>query len=151
MNPVLADLLTRHPRLESCLAEIEAALVLLCRCYEKDGVVYLCGNGGSAADAEHIVGELMKSFAIRRPLPAALREQLHDEYRSSHLEGALRAVARASGLTVLGLAGESGGDMAPRCDVCIRVPETQTSRVQGLHLPVYHALCRMLEVRCFPA
>ena len=90
----------------------------------------------------------MREGVVDRVEDVARSKLRHD---ASHLEGALPAVARASGLTVLGLAGESGGDMAPRCDVCIRVPETQTSRVQGLHLPVFHALCRMLEVRCFPA
>lgn len=49
--------------------------------------------------------------------------------------------AKALGLKVLGLTGQGGGALAPLCDTCVRVPETETYRVQELHLPVYHALC----------
>lgn len=54
-------------------------------------------------------------------------------------------VARARGMRVLGLTGKTGGQLAPLCEVCVRVPETETYRVQELHLPVYHAVCMMLE------
>lgn len=48
-------------------------------------------------------------------------------------------------MRVIGLTGAIGGRLAEYCDRCIRVPETETFRVQELHLPVYHALCQMLE------
>lgn len=57
MNRVLRELLERYPKLEACSGEIDAACRLLISCYEQDGTVYLCGNGGSAGDAEHIVGD----------------------------------------------------------------------------------------------
>ncbi len=50
-------------------------------------------------------------------------------------------VARAMGLTTIGLTGEGGGRMAPWCDVLIRVPFTLTHEVQERHLPIYHTLC----------
>lgn len=56
-------------------------------------------------------------------------------------------VARARGMRVLGLTGKTGGQLAPLCDTCVKVPETETYRVQELHLPVYHAICMMLENR----
>ena len=57
--------------------------------------------------------------------------------------------ARALGLSVLGLTGTDGGVFAAHTDVCIRVPERQTYRVQEMHLPVYHALCAQLEQNFF--
>ncbi len=53
--------------------------------------------------------------------------------------------AKAKGLTVIGLTGESGGKMKPLCDILINVPGTRTAFVQELHLPVYHTLCLMVE------
>ena len=55
------------------------------------------------------------------------------------------ATAQALGLQTLGLTGQAGGRMAALCDVCIRVPEIETYIIQEYHLPIYHALCAMLE------
>ena len=202
-HPIVNELIERYPILEECIEDIVEAYELLSRCYDKDGIVYLCGNGGSAADAEHIVGELMKSFYGRRPVSATELEGLKQDYLRSNLEGALRAVsltghpslstafandvapdmifaqqvfgygrpgdvlwglstsgnstnvlnalriAQARDLATIGMTGKSGGVMNSLCDICIRVPEVETYRVQELHLPVYHALCRMLEERFF--
>ena len=67
---------------------------------------------------------------------------------SANILHALR-VARALGLATVGLTGRSGGAMAELCDVCIRVPEDDTLRIQERHLPVYHALCKLLEQHFF--
>ncbi|MDF2632949.1 MAG: phosphoheptose isomerase, partial [Caproiciproducens sp.] len=53
--------------------------------------------------------------------------------------------AKATGLRVIGLTGETGGKLAGICDACVKVPETETFKVQELHLPVYHCLCSALE------
>ncbi len=58
-------------------------------------------------------------------------------------------VARALGIKIIGLTGQSGGELAKVADVAIRVPETETYKIQELHLPVYHCLCLMLEDRFF--
>ena len=57
-------------------------------------------------------------------------------------------VARALGIKVIGLTGAKGGELAQAADVAIKVPETETYKIQELHLPVYHCLCLMLE-ECF--
>ncbi len=57
--------------------------------------------------------------------------------------------AKAKGAKVIGLTGEKHGKLAPLCDVLINVPDTETYRIQELHLPVYHALCLELEERFF--
>ena len=54
-------------------------------------------------------------------------------------------VAKASGLKVVGLTGKDGGVLGKTADVAVRVPETETYRIQELHLPVYHCWCLMLE------
>lgn len=57
--------------------------------------------------------------------------------------------AKALGLACVGLTGERGGRLAELCDVCIRVPGTETFRIQELHLPVYHCICAVLEAGLF--
>jgi D-sedoheptulose 7-phosphate isomerase len=64
----LDDLIARHPALAACRPDIEAAFAALARVFAGGGKLLVCGNGGSAADADHIVGELMKGFRkARRP------------------------------------------------------------------------------------
>ena len=62
-----------YPALLGSRSDIEKAFDLLVKCAESEAFVYCCGNGGSAADSEHITGELMKGFILRRPLPAEER------------------------------------------------------------------------------
>lgn len=95
----LDSLILRYPKLELCKNEIEAAFNLLCTTYKNQGKVLTCGNGGSASDAEHIVGELMKSFKCERDI-GGIREKLFDylpkaeaNYISENLEGALAAIS----------------------------------------------------------
>ena len=199
---VIADLYARYPALAVCRNDIDAACGLLLAAYRAGGKVLVCGNGGSAADAEHIVGELMKKFRKHRPIPKEVESKLRPEI-ASKLEGALPAMSLVSmsGITtafandvawetafaqqVLGLArpgdvlialstsGNSANCVAAAevmkamggtaiaftgaresklsgiCDVSVRVPETETYKVQELHLPVYHALCAAIEEEMF--
>ena len=69
-------LIERYPALQSIKKSIEDAYLLLEDCFEHDGKLLIAGNGGSAADAEHIAGELMKRFKKPRPICAALAEKL---------------------------------------------------------------------------
>ena len=67
-----------HPRLEHCAEDIEGTFDLLRQCFEQGGKLLLCGNGGSAADSDHIAGELLKGFGSNRPLSTEWREKLGD-------------------------------------------------------------------------
>ncbi|HEX3051350.1 MAG TPA: SIS domain-containing protein [Aggregatilineaceae bacterium] len=95
----ISDLIHRYSDLTPCAGDITAAFEMLKTIFEAGGKLLICGNGGSAADSEHIVGELMKGFRLRRPLPAADRERLSTanpdqaNYLATHLQGALPAVA----------------------------------------------------------
>lgn len=72
----LDDLFSRYPALEAVRGEVAAAFEMLRVNFENGGKAIIGGNGGSAADAEHIVGELMKGFVRKRPLPEALKDRL---------------------------------------------------------------------------
>ena len=69
-------LIKRYPQLESIQQDIIDAYFTLEECYEHDGKLLVAGNGGSAADAEHIVGELMKRFKAPRPVTISYSERL---------------------------------------------------------------------------
>lgn len=58
----------RIPALKNCSDNINKAYVAVVQCYANGGKVLVCGNGGSASDSEHIVGELMKGFILKRKL-----------------------------------------------------------------------------------
>lgn len=64
----LSQLIVRYPALASCENQMKQAANLLIKAFENGNRLYICGNGGSAADADHIVGEFMKGFLKKRPL-----------------------------------------------------------------------------------
>jgi phosphoheptose isomerase len=204
VQTILDDLTARRPELADAAGDLARAFRVIAGCLERGGTLFLCGNGGSLADALHISAELLKGYAGRRPFPGRLRPRFADlpagEVLIANLEPGLRAhvlganlslqtavqndypvrtlsfaqelfalarpgdvllgistsgnaenvwyaatTARALGLTVIVLTGQSGGRLASLADVTIRAPATRTDRVQELHLPLYHALCEMLE------
>ncbi|MCI8453611.1 MAG: SIS domain-containing protein [Lachnospiraceae bacterium] len=96
---MVEELIRRYPVLGSIQKEIEAAYRLLEACYASGGKLLAAGNGGSASDAEHIVGELMKGFVKRRPIPEAMACALKEidggrgARLAEKLQGALPAIA----------------------------------------------------------
>ena len=92
-------LVERYPSLESAKNDIVAAYLLLEESYENGGKLLVAGNGGSAADAEHIVGELMKGFKLSRKPETDFAEKLVAETQelgavlAENLQGALPAIA----------------------------------------------------------
>ena len=69
-------LVERYPVLQACVSDIEKAYLILEECYVNDGKLLIAGNGGSAADSEHIAGELMKRFKTPRPVTSEFAEKL---------------------------------------------------------------------------
>lgn len=102
MNSIAHQLFKKYPELKCCEKDFEAAFTILKKCYANKGKVMVCGNGGSAADSSHIVGELMKGFKLRRPLPQERKKQLEGmfkeegKYIAEHLQGALPTIALTS-------------------------------------------------------
>ncbi len=87
----LDDLGTRHPALAAIRDSVERAFEALRACVGSGGTIYLCGNGGSAADAEHWAGELVKGFESKRPLTDEERAGLSPDL-ADRLQRGIRAV-----------------------------------------------------------
>ena len=69
------SLLGSYPKLNVCKNDIIQAYEILRKCYSQHRKLLICGNGGSAADSEHIVGELMKGFTLPRKVPAEMSKK----------------------------------------------------------------------------
>ena len=103
-------LIARYPALAVCAADVRAAVEALVDSWRAGGKLIVCGNGGSASDAEHIVGELMKGFLLPRRLGEDLLEKLHAvcdatdpktvDYLMQNLQGALPAISLPSQLAI---------------------------------------------------
>ena len=88
----MEKLLERYPKLETCRDSIEKGLELMVRTYQNHGKILICGNGGSASDGGHIVGELMKGFLLPRKVTD---ERISPDLRGK-LQGALPAISLCS-------------------------------------------------------
>lgn len=111
-------LISRYPALEPCRDSIAAAAASIIAAYKNGGKVITCGNGGSAADAEHIVGELMKGFLKKRPVPPDFAAKLaavapaHAEYLAKNLQQPLAAVSLVAGVALpTAFANDQAGDL----------------------------------------
>lgn len=95
-SQILNAMLARRPDLELCAPPLQALHQALVKTYDADGKLLVCGNGGSCADAMHIVGELCKSFERSRPLPQTTIQRMKDlpfgRELADHLEAGLPAI-----------------------------------------------------------
>src|SRR4051794_35363796 len=104
MSKRLLSLFERYPTLQACDGELRAAIHLLASAYRNRNKLLVCGNGGSAADSEHIVAELMKGFLKHRPISvadAAKLEAAGGKEMASRLQGALAAISLPSQMSLL--------------------------------------------------
>jgi len=205
MSYTISKLFIEFPKLKTIENQIIDCYEILKTTFQEQNTLFVCGNGGSASDAEHMVGELMKSFLIPRPINSEFSNKLSSLYNeegsdfSSKLQEGLRTislnshpslitaygndvdyemvfaqqlyvlgregdvvigfttsgnskniikafkVAKAKGITTIVFTGTDGGECSEIVDCCIKAPEKETYRIQEYHLPIYHALCAMLE------
>ena len=97
----LDELVSRYPSLAACRDDIEAAYRVLVECFGRGGKLLVCGNGGGATGAEHIVGVMMKGFLGLRPLPEEFRSRLR---AADHELGSTLAEKLQASLPVINLA-----------------------------------------------
>lgn len=103
----IQTLIERYPDLKPISQDLEAAFTIWKDSYANGNKTLICGNGGSASDSEHIVGELMKGFISRRPVNEEFRQELqdaygqHGDYLANHLQGALPAISLSSQTSLL--------------------------------------------------
>src|SRR5258708_34986874 len=148
------------------------------------GKVLLAGNGGSAADAQHVAGDfLCRLYYDRAPIAAAalttdssVMTAIGNDYGYEHVferqvlglgrpgdvliaistsgrsPNILRALdaARRIGVVAIGFTGRTGGEMPPRCDLCLRAPSDSTPLIQQIHITAGHIICGEAEARLFP-
>ncbi len=102
----IKELLQNYPRLEGLENELRKAIVLLKKSIIAGGTIFVCGNGGSAADAEHIVGELVKSFLKKRPIRVENADKIKElfpnkaEYLIGSLEEGIKSFSLVSGVSL---------------------------------------------------
>lgn len=201
-------LIERYPQLDLIRQDLIQAVDKIIESYKNGNKIMVCGNGGSAADSLHIVGELMKAFVLPRKLPVEIQNKIakvssNAKYLQENLQTALPAislvnevglltayandvapdlnfaqqvlgqgkkgdiliaistsgnsenviyaveVAKAMNIISISLTGKTGGKLKNLSDITIAVPETETYKIQELHLPVYHAICLAVEAEFF--
>lgn len=202
VNKHAEELFARYPALRKNAENFHYVYSILKNGFFKRKTLFSCGNGGSACDGEHITGELLKNFILKRTVDAETRkrfdaagaadllDQLQPGFRAISLnnhpglssafandvdplmvyaqqlfvlggEGDMllgistsgNAVnvcnafktARAMGIVTILLTGENHGLCEPYADAILRAPSLETYKIQEYHLPMYHALCLMLE------
>ena len=204
-DKIIEELVTRYPVLKTCLLEVSQACQVLLNCFQTDHKLLVCGKGGSASDAEHIAGELLKSLRFKRRVSdlefkrnfeflfsSQIPQYLEDGFPVIPLvsQGAFISafcndvlpegvfaqqvfvygrpndvlmilstsgnslncieaakVAKARLMKVIALTGERTSSLSEIADITIRVPKRLTHEIQELHLPVYHAICAVVEQR----
>lgn len=209
MDSSVKQFLVRYPKLSGCRESLETMIEMVARAFRRGGTLFTCGNGGSAADSEHICGEFLKGFQMPRPLDAVWRGRFESLFGSdgaavaAKLQNGLRCisllshpaylsafandvdaelvfgqqlwalgcekdvllaistsgnagnvkralmVAKVIGMQSILLTGNRHGCCEKLADCVVAVPESETYRVQELHLPVYHLLCMKVEARMF--
>ena len=194
---IFDNLFADYPVLLHIKDEIKSAYEIVKECYANKKKTLICGNGGSASDSEHIVGEFMKGFMLKRPAEIEINGS------KSKLQGALRSIslvsqtsvitaiandigadmifaqqvygymdegdvlialstsgnavnvvnaaitAKAMNGKVISITGKTGGKLKEICDTAIMLPSCETYKIQEYTLPVYHALCAMIESEFF--
>lgn len=113
MHEEIRNLGTRHPCLVPVLDDVQRMFLVLAGGFSSGGKLLLCGNGGSAADCDHIVGELMKPFRLPRPLTPEFRDRL--EWQGA--EGKALASALRGGLPAVSLTGHPALSLAVANDM----------------------------------
>lgn len=151
----------------------------LSKCLADGGAVFVCGNGGSASQAEHLAGELVGRFKKERDsfrvfaltadsavVTALANDYGYDEVFSRQLNGMARKgdgllalstsgesknivraceTAKKKGARVFALTGQGGGTVGVVSDVCLAVPDSDTARIQEIHLVAIHLICELVE------
>lgn len=159
--------------------ELRQAADMMIDCLERNGKILICGNGGSAADAQHFAAELTGRFVRERKALAAVAlstdtsalTAIANDYGfqevfsrqvkalgrpgdvlvsistsgdSANILGATNT-AHEIGCKTIALTGRSGGKLAELAQLAIRVPGSETARVQELHILTLHILCELID------
>ncbi len=180
---LVLDALDEHIRALRQLRDLEPVILelgqKLSECLGRGGKILWMGNGGSAADCQHLAAELVGRFRKEREAMASIalttdtsiltavgNDYGYDEVfrrqvlalcapgdvviglsTSGNSQNVLRGLeaAKAKGGILVGFTGEGGGKMKDLCDLSLRVPSSNTARIQEMHITVGHILCEIIE------
>ena len=160
------------------IAKCEEIAMKIADAFRQDKKVLFCGNGGSAADAQHLAAEFSGRFYFDRPpldaeasyVTAVGNDYGYDQVfsrvlkakgrqgdfifgisTSGNSENILKAfeVARERGMIIVAMTGASGGKMKDNCDYLINVPSSDTPRIQESHIMLGHIICELVEAELF--
>lgn len=165
------------------LEQISQAIDELVFSYQYKGKVLFCGNGGSAADAQHLAAELSGKFYLDRPpiqaeachvnssfLTAYSNDYNFEVAYARYIESVGRPgdvliaistsgtsanvvkaarKARELGMRIIALTGSCGGELASIAHICLKVPSTNTPRIQEAHILIGHLICEQVEQALF--
>lgn len=174
------ELILNDPQM---LSLIERSVEIVTQAYQRGFKTLLAGNGGSAADAQHIAGEFVSRFYFDRPgIPSialttdtSIITAIGNDYgfeklferqvqaqgqkgdvfigitTSGNSENIIRALSacREKEIKTIILTGKTGGKVSDLCDVCIKVPSTETPRIQEAHILIGHIICCIVEENLF--
>lgn len=166
------------------LQDIQAVVIACVDALRFGKKILWCGNGGSAADAQHLAAELSGRFYKDRPglysealhtntsyITAVANDYSYDKIYSRLINAIGKqgdvlfclstsgksmniidatSAARLNGMTVIGLTGKTGGLLIDKCHYLIKVPSTDTPRIQECHMLIGHTICQLIEQRMFP-
>jgi len=169
----------KQKTLKKNLAAIISAAELIISALKSGHKLFFCGNGGSAADSQHIAAEFVGRFqkerkawpAIALTTDSSALTALGNDYSfdivfsrqlqalgqkgdvliaistSGNSKNVLEALrqAKAMGITVIGVTGGSGGQLAPLSDIAIIAASSKTARIQESHLVIFHSICELVE------
>lgn len=190
MQDRIREILSAHQQMQvrlmqsdDLLATVERVVALCVETFTRGGKLLFCGNGGSAADAQHLAAEFSGRFYLNRR--ALFAEALHvntsfltavaNDYgfdyafarmveaagrpgdvlfaisTSGNSTNILKAVGagRQAGLRLVGMTGESGGQMGSQVDYLLNVPSDDTPRIQEGHILLGHIICELVEAKLF--
>jgi len=168
----------------SLLLKVESLANHMTNSLKKGGKIYFCGNGGSAADSQHLAAELSGRYYYDRPplaaealhvntsyLTAVANDYGYDEIyarlfqafgnendvliglsTSGNSTNVIKAFeeAKKQGTFTVALTGETGGKMNDIVDLIIKIPSTDTPRIQEAHMLIGHSVCEIVERQMFP-
>ncbi len=164
---------------KSCSLQISKAAQLCLNSLMSGNKILICGNGGSAADSQHISAELINRYRVNRKPLAAIslttdtsnltsigNDFDFNQIFSKQVEALAKPsdvliglstsgnsknvifafeVAKNLGVSTISFTGQSGGNLAKLSDVCIKIPSTDTARIQEAHHVAYHSICDIIE------
>lgn len=184
-NYIKDSIATKQALLEDkgIISTIEKVVEVIVEGYKNDKKVLIAGNGGSAADAQHIAGELVSRFYFDRPglasialtTDSSILTAIGNDYgydmtfsrqvqangqkgdvfigisTSGNSKNILAAIeeAKKKGITTVGFVGKNSCKMDEECDFVIKVPSSETPKIQESHIMIGHIICAMVESKMF--